>query len=100
MRVEIKGVHYELTEDTREFLTTKLSKLDFASDMITDLLFTLTKGKGSNDWTAEVTVNFRFGVSAHISERDYNLHEAIEKLIDRLEQKVRKEKDKIQDHHK
>lgn len=98
MRVEIKGVHYELTEDTKEFLMAKLDKIEFAADKIVDLLFTLTKG--SKDWTAEVTVNFRFGVNAHISERDFNLHEAIEKLSDRLEQKVRKEKDKIQDHHK
>jgi putative sigma-54 modulation protein len=98
MRLEIKGVHYDVTDVTREFLEEKLTKLDFATEQIIDLLITLTKGK--KDWSAEVNVNFRFGVSAHISETDFNLHEAIVKMVDRLEHKIRKEKDKIQDHHK
>lgn len=98
MRLDIKGVHYDITDVTRNFLTEKTGKLAFAAEQITDLMFTLTKGK--KDWTAEATVNFKFGVSAHVSETDFNLHAAIEKLIDRLEVKIRKEKEKVQDHHK
>lgn len=98
MRIEIKGVHYDITDVTRSFLQEKIGKIDYASDQIVDLLITLTKSK--KDWTAEVNVNFRFGVSAHITETDFNLHEAIEKMIDRLEAKIRKEKDKVQDHHR
>ncbi|NCN06040.1 MAG: ribosome-associated translation inhibitor RaiA [Spirochaetales bacterium] len=98
MRLEIKGVHYDVTDVTRDFLQEKLTRLDFAADQIVDLLVTLTKGK--KDWSAEATINFRFGVSAHISETDFNLHESIEKMVDRLENKIRKEKDKVQDHHK
>lgn len=98
MRVDIKGVHYQLTDVTRNFLTSKLEKISYADDYIVDLLFTLTKD--TNDWIAEVNANFRWGVSAHLKESTFNLHESIEKLIDRLDSKIRKEKDKKVDTHR
>jgi len=98
MKVDIKGVHYELTDVTKEFLEVKLEKIQYADDHIVDLLITLSKG--TNDWKAEAKANFRWGVVAYLEEVDFNLHEAIEKLIDRLDQKIAKEKQKVQDHHK
>jgi putative sigma-54 modulation protein len=98
MRVDIKGVHYQITDVTREFLNSKLEKVAYADDYIVDLLFTLTKD--NSDWVAEVNANFRWGVSAHLKEATFNLHESIEKLIDRLDQKIRKEKDKKRDSHR
>jgi putative sigma-54 modulation protein len=100
MKVDIKGVHYELTEVTREFLEVKLEKLAYAESYIMDLHFTLSHGTGTNDWRAEVKVNFTWG-GPHVfmEETAYNLHEAIEKLIDKLDHKVSKEKGKVQDHH-
>ena len=97
MNIDIKGVHYEITDATREFVSTKLEKLAYAKDLIVDLIFTMTKG--THDWKAEVTCNFRWGVRAHLDETAFNLHEAIEKLIHRLDMKVSKEKEKVQDHH-
>lgn len=96
MKFDIKGVHYEITPVTRDFVTTKLEKLHYADDLIVDLSFTLAKD--SKDWNAEVQCNFRWGAQAHIAEKDANLHQAIEKLIDRLDMKVSKEKEKVQDH--
>lgn len=99
MKFDIKGVHYDLTDVTREFLETKMARLAFAEDYIVDLHFTLSKGKGTNDWKAEVKVNFRWAHTAYLEETAFNLHEAIEKLVDKLEHKVVKEKEKVQDHH-
>ena len=96
MTFSIKGVHYDITDITRDFVTTKLEKLAYADDLVVDLLFTLTKT--AKDWKAEVKCNFRWGVHAHIEEEEFNLHEAIEKLIDRLDMKVSKEKERVQDH--
>ena len=97
MRIDIKGVHYHVTEVTRDFLTTKLEKINYAQDYIVDLLFTLTKD--NNEWIAEVNANFRWGVNAHLREETFNLHESIEKLINKLEAKVRKEKEKTRNSH-
>jgi putative sigma-54 modulation protein len=99
MKFDIKGVHYDLTDVTREFLESKLVKLEFAADHILDLNFILSKGKGTNDWKAEVKVSFKWGHATYLEETAFNLHEAIDKLIDKLEHKVVKEKEKIQDHH-
>ena len=98
MRVDIKGVHYQITEVTRDFLKTKLEKINYAQDYITDLLFTLTKD--NSEWIAEVNANFRWGVNAHLKEGTFNLHESIEKLIDKLEAKVRKEKEKAKNNYR
>jgi putative sigma-54 modulation protein len=62
--------------------------------MIVDLLFTLTKDK---DFSAEVTVNFRWGNSIHLKEHDFELNPAIDKLMDKLDSKIAKEKEKVKE---
>jgi putative sigma-54 modulation protein len=62
--------------------------------MIVDLLFTLTKNK---DFSAEVKVNFRWGVSIHLKEIDFELDAAIDKLMDKLDTKIAKEKEKVKE---
>jgi putative sigma-54 modulation protein len=63
--------------------------------MIVDLLITLTKD--NKDFAAEATVNFRWGVSIHVKEHDFELNPAIDKLIDKLDAKIIKEKEKAKD---
>lgn len=96
MNIDVKAVHFALRDGTRELLDKKLARIPNAENMIVDLLFTFTKEK---DFTAECTVNFRWGVSGHVSERDFDLTVAIEKMIDKLEQKIVKEKEKVKDKH-
>ncbi len=95
MNVDVKAVHFDLQPETREFIDKKLEKINFATDLLVDLLFTLTKEK---DYKNEVTMNFRWGVSSHIKVSSYDLHEGLDKLMDKIDKKVRKEKDKIKDH--
>lgn len=97
MNFNIKGVHYEISEATRDFISTKLEKVKYAEEYIVDLLFTLTKQ--SKNWKAEANVNFRWGARVHLEEEAENLHAALEKLIDKADAKISKEKAKVQDHH-
>ena len=94
MNTEIKAVHFSLGDDTKEHLEKKISRIRNAENMIVDLLFTLTKGK---DFSADVTVNFRWGVSIHLKEHDFELIPAIDKLMDKLDQKIAKEKEKVKE---
>ena len=94
MNTEVKAVHFSLGDDTREYLEKKIARLRNAENMIIDLLFTLTKNK---DYSAEVTVNFRWGVSVHLKEKDFELSPAIDKLMDKLDAKIIKEKDKVKE---
>jgi putative sigma-54 modulation protein len=94
MNIEVKGVHFTLNDETREYLDRKMARIHNAENMIIDLRFTLTKGK---DFEAEATVNFRWGVSIHVQEHDFELNPAIDKLMDRLEAKITKEKEKVKE---
>ena len=94
MNTEIKAVHFSLDNETRERLERKIDRIHNAENMIIDLLFTLTKNK---DFSAEATVNFRWGVSAHLKENDFDLNVAIDKLLDKLDAKIIKEKDKVKE---
>ena len=94
MNTEIKAVHFSLRDETKEYLEKKTERIRNAENMIVDLLFTLTKGK---DFSAEVSVNFRWGVSIHLKENDFELNPAIDKLMDKLDAKIAKEKEKVKE---
>ena len=94
MNTEIKAVHFSLRDETKEYLEKKISRIHNAENMIVDLLFTLTKDK---DFTVESNVNFRWGVSIHVKESGFELNPAIDKLMDKLDVKIAKEKEKVKE---
>jgi len=94
MNTEIKAVHFTLRDDGKEYLNKKIERIPNAESMIVDLLITLKKEK---EFEADATVNFRWGVSIHVKESDYELNPAIDKMIDKLEQKIIKEKEKAKE---
>ena len=94
MNTEIKAVHFSLDNEVKEHLEKKITRIHNAENMIVDLLFTLRKDK---DFSAEVTVNFRWGVSIHQKENDFELIPAIDKLMDKLDAKIAKEKEKVKE---
>jgi putative sigma-54 modulation protein len=97
MNTTIKSVHFDADDLTKELIETRLQKFDFASDKIVDLDFTLTKEK-DHSFELEAKVHFRWGTNAVIKTSGYELHKSINELIDKLDQKVRREVDKMQDH--
>jgi putative sigma-54 modulation protein len=94
MNTEIKAVHFTLSDDAKEYVDKKIARIHNAENMIVDLLVTVTKGK---DFEAEATVNFRWGVSIHVKESDFEIAPAIDKMMDKLETKITKEKEKVKE---
>jgi putative sigma-54 modulation protein len=94
MNIDIKAVHFVLNDETREYLNRKIDRIHNAENMIIDLLITLTHDK---DFQAEATVNFRWGVSIHVKENDFDTIPAIDKLMDALDHKITKEKEKVKE---
>jgi putative sigma-54 modulation protein len=92
MNIDIKAVHFTLKDEDRAYLDRKIARIHNAENMIVDLLVTITKDK---DFEAEATVNFRWGVSIHVKEHEFELNSAIDKLMDRLDAKIIKEKEKV-----
>jgi putative sigma-54 modulation protein len=62
--------------------------------MIIDLIITVSRD--SNVFAAEAMVNFKWGGSAIVKERDFEVNAAIDRMIDKLEVKITKEKEKNQ----
>lgn len=96
MNVDVKGVHLEISQHVHEYLNKKLKRLGYAEDLIVDLLFTLTQD--AKAYKAEVNINFRWGTTAHIGVNAFNLIKGIEQLFDKMDVKINKEKEKIQEH--
>ena len=94
MNTEVKAVHFTLNDDAKEYVHKKIERIHNAENMIVDLLVTITKEK---DFEAEATVNFRWGVSIHVKEEDFDLTAAIDKMTDKLESKIIKEKEKVKE---
>ncbi len=97
MTVTIKGVHYDISDRTREFLIEKLGHIDPFKDHLVSVDATITKEKA--EFIVESNVHFKWGASAHLEERAQELYPAIENLIHKLDSKISKEKDKVKDHH-
>ena len=95
MTLEIKAVHFDLPQEYRELIEKKVHKIEYAQDMIVDLLFTITKEKS---YVLEATLNFRWGSSHHLKVKNFNIRDGIEKLFDKIDAKVSKEKEKIKQH--
>jgi len=97
MTVTIKGVHYDISDRTREFLADKLGHIDPFRDHLVSVDATITKEK--TEFIVESNVHFRWGANAHLEERAPELYPAIENLIHKLDAKISKEKDKVKEHH-
>jgi putative sigma-54 modulation protein len=95
MTLEIKAVHFDLPQEYRELIEKKVHKIEYAQDMIVDLLFTITKEKS---YVLEATLNFRWGASHHLKVKNFNIRDGIEKLFGKIDAKVSKEKEKIKKH--
>ena len=94
MNKEIKALHFNMSEDARDYLSKKIDRIHNAENMIVDLLVTIKKEK---DFEADATVNFRWGVSIHVRENDFELISAIDKMMDKLNAKIIKEKEKVKE---
>ncbi len=95
MEVDIKGVHFDLKDETKDLIDKKLERVAFAEEYIVNLDFTLTKEK--KEFELEAKMHFRWGKDAVVKTTSFDLKEGLDKLMDKLEMKVRKEKDKITD---
>jgi len=94
MNLSIKAVGFTLHDDGKDYLNKKIERIRNAENMIVDLLITIKKEK---NYKADASVNFRWGVSVHVAEKDFEFTKAVDKLIDKLESKITKEKEKVKE---
>lgn len=97
MTTSVKAVGFTLDQKQSDMVDSKLKRIAYANDLIIDLLLNIKHEKA---YVADANVNFRWGTSAHVSGEDFDFGAALNKMMDVLDNKIKKEKDKIQDHQK
>ena len=94
MNVNVNAVKFAMDDEQRDFIDKKIQRIKYAEDLITDALISVKLDK---KFLCEATLNFRWGGSAHVSAEDYDFSACVNKMMDVLDQKVKKEKDKVQE---
>ncbi|MGI5059193.1 HPF/RaiA family ribosome-associated protein [Treponema pectinovorum] len=85
---------FELEKKQSELIEKKLERIKYADDLIVDLSVRVKREK---EYIFEATANFRWGAQAHVSGKDFDFAAALNKMMDVLDVKIKKEKDKIQE---
>lgn len=96
MQISVTGHHVDVTPAMRNYVSSKLGKVERHFDLVTDVHCILTVEKLRHK--AEATLNVNGGtIYADATEED--MYAAIDGLVDKLDRQVRKHKEKLVDHH-
>ena len=93
MTPSINAVGFTLGQKQSDMIDSKLKRIAYGDDLIVDLLI---KIKHDKTFVFDTTVNFKWGTSAHVSGEDFDFGAALNKMMDVLDNKIKKEKDKVQ----
>ena len=96
MQLDITGHHVEVTEPMRDYVISKLDKIEKHFDLVSDVHCILTVEKLRHKAEATVSVN---GARLYADATEDDMYAAIDGLADKLERRVRKHKEKLVDHH-
>ena len=94
MTKSVSAQGFTLEKDQSELINQKLQRIKYAEDLIVDLALRVKEDK---KFYFEATMNFRWGAQGHVAADDFDFAAGLNKLMDVLDQKVKKEKDKIQE---
>jgi putative sigma-54 modulation protein len=96
MQLSVTGHHLDITAALRDYVESKIEKLERHFDLVSDVHCILTVEKLRHK--AEATVNVNGGqIYADAIEDD--MYAAIDGLVDKLDRQVKKHKEKLVDHH-
>jgi len=97
MNLTVTGHHIDVTESMRNYVTSKMDRLERHSDDVTDVHVILTVEKQRKK--AEATVNVK-GAQLFADTIDGDMYAAIDLMTDKLDRQLIKHKEKIKDHHR
>jgi putative sigma-54 modulation protein len=96
MQLNVSGHHVEITESLRGYVETKIEKIERHFDIVSDVHCILTVEKLQHKAEATAHVN---GGTIYADAIEEDMYAAIDSLIDKLDRRVRKHKEKLVDHH-
>ncbi len=96
MQLNVTGHHVEITRPLREYVVSKLEKIERHFDLVSDVHCILTVEKLRHKAEATVSVN---GGRIYADSTEEDMYAAIDGLVDKLDRQVKKYKEKLADHH-
>jgi putative sigma-54 modulation protein len=97
MQLNLTGHHVELTTPMRDYVNSKMERLERHFDHVTDIHVVLSVEKQRHK--AEATMNVSGGTLFADSVQE-DMYAAIDSLVDKLDRQVKKHKEKLTDHHR
>ena len=97
MQINISGHHVEVTDSLRNYITTKMDRVERHFDQVIDVHVVLDVTKQTNK--AEATIHVS-GNTIHAESEQEDMYAAIDAMLDKLDRQVRKHKEKLTDHHR
>ena len=91
MQLNITGHHIELTDALKDYVTSKIEKLERHIDNISNVQVTLSVLKQRH--IAESTLHIR-GADIHGTSESDDMYAAIDLLVDKLDRQILKHKEK------
>jgi putative sigma-54 modulation protein len=96
MQLNVSGHHVEVTDSLREYVESKVKKTARHFDLVSDVQCILTVEKLRHKAEATVRVN---GSTIYADHTEEDMYAAIDGMVDKIERRVRKYKEKLVDHH-
>ncbi len=97
MQLNLTGHHIEITQALRDYVTSKMERLERHFDQVIDAHVILSVEKLRQKAEATLYVS---GGNIHADAVEEDMYAAIDALIDKLDRQVKRYKEKITDHHR
>lgn len=96
MQLSVTGHHVDITDALRNYVENKIDKIGRHFDLVSDVHCILTVEKLRHKAEATVNVN---GGQIYADSTEGDMYAAIDTLVDKLDRRVKKYKEKLVDHH-
>jgi len=97
MQINLTGQHMDVTPPLRDYVASKVERLERHFDHVTDIHVVLSVEKLRHK--AEATLHVSGG-NLYADSTQGDMYAAIDALIDKLDRQVKKYKEKLTDHHR
>ena len=97
MQLNLTGHHVDITDSMRDYVTSKLERLERHFDHVTNVhvILSVEKQRQKAEATIHITGNKIFADC-----EDEDMYAAIDALVDKLDRQICKHKEKVTDHHR
>lgn len=97
MQISVSGQHVEVTSSMRDYVTSKMERLERHFDQVTNVHAVLSVEKQRQKAEATIHIN---GATVFANAENEDMYAAIDALVDKLDRQIKKHKEKRSDHHR